>query len=125
MATIFASNGFLRIGASVVTKALDLKISIQSNGEWTNTLTGDAGPSFGHKMAKVSCKNAVARSSSERKRIIRAFENDQVFTVVYRSGDMDYSIEGIIQSVELASSVNKRDEFDFEIEGSPSPIQDV
>jgi hypothetical protein len=115
----------MRIGASVVTKAMDLKVSSKANAEYIITLTGETGPTTGHKMCSISCKSAVARASAERKRIVRAYQNDDIITMTYRSGDMDYIAEGIISSLEFGSSVNKKDEFDFEFEGTESPIQDV
>lgn len=125
MATRYASNGTLRIGASVVAQATDLTVASQANAEYVITLGGDSGPTSGIKTVKITAKNAVPRSSTERKRIVRAYQRNDTLTLTYRSGDMDYVAEGIIDSINMASKVNAKDEFDFEFQGVEQPIQDV
>jgi hypothetical protein len=125
MATRMASNGYLRIGGSVVTKALELQIQSSANAEYVVTLAGDSGPTTGIKTVKASVKNAVARASAERKRIMRAYQNNEAVNLTYRSGDMEYKAEGIITDCTLGSKVNSKDEFDFEFMGTEQPIVDV
>lgn len=125
MATRYASNGYLRIDGSIVAQSTDIQVADQANAEYVITTTGEAGPTSGIKTVKITVKNAVPRTSTERKRIVRAYQADQIMRFYYRSGDMEFVAEGIIDEINLASSVNKKDEFDFTFMGTEQPVQDV
>jgi hypothetical protein len=125
MATRYASNGYLRMGATTVAQATDIQVQSQANAEYVLTTTGESGPTSGIKTVKITVKNAVPRTSTERKRIVRAYQADEIFRFFYRSGDMEFVCEGIIDNLSFASSVNKKDEFDFEIMGTEQPVQDA
>jgi hypothetical protein len=131
MATRFASNGTLRYGTSgggpgaLIAKATDIQIQSTANREYVVTNSGESGPTDGIPTVKITGKCKVAKASAERKRLMRIYQAGDVLTLRYRSGDMDYIAEGVLDGVTLASSTNKADEFDFEFMGTEQPIQDV
>lgn len=126
MAGTYLSNGYFRFGNpinAIVRGATSIEYSSDSNSADIVTNTGDTGSTDGHSMAKVSCQNAVARSSSERKTIYQAFQNKTQLTGYYHSGSSVFTVIGTIKSCQISDKVNSPTEFSFEFSGAEQPIQ--
>jgi hypothetical protein len=127
----YASNGTVRaVGSeggqgSRIAQATDISVTGQKNSEIVMTTSGEGGSTDGFATVKITGKCAVKRNSTERKTLMRKYQAGEPLVLVYRSGDMEYSAEGVLQGFTLTSSTNKKDEFDFEFEGIEQPIRDV
>jgi len=123
MAVKYASNGYLRIGGQVVTKALKLQIQSAGNIDMLLTLAGEAGFTTPNaKSVKISCDNAVARTDVERKAIYQKYQANEIINATYTSGSTQFKFTGVIDSCDLGSETNKADTFQFSMMGVEEPV---
>lgn len=118
MAVRYASNGYLRLGTSVVTKALKLDIQSAGNVDMLITTVGEVGfttPSA--RTVKINCDNAVARTDVERLAIYRKYQASEIVDLTYTSGSTQFKSTGVLESCELGSEANKADTFKFSFLG--------
>ena len=117
-----ASTGFLMLDGQVLTKSIEVDVEYDANVDVLITNTGDAG--FTTPVAttvKLTCKNAVPVSDTERKIIQRRFESRQINGFTYVSAGSQLKFTAALNSLMYGSVSNRADTFNFGALGVAEP----